>query len=76
MGILQARIFSIGEADVSIRPGWFYHDNQDPKSLEELVKIYFHSVGGAHLSYSISTDLDGLFDEKDIQRLYEFAAYR
>ena len=70
-------LFSIGEADVSLRPGWFYHEDQDPKSLEELVEIYFHSVGrGTPLLLNIPPNKDGLFDEKDIQRLYELAAYR
>ena len=70
-------IFSIGEADVSIRPAWFYHEDQDPKSLEELVEIYFHSVGrGTPLLLNIPPNQDGLFDAKDIERLYEFAAYR
>lgn len=70
-------IFSIGEADVSIRPGWFYHEDQDPKSLEELVEIYFHSVGrGTPLLLNIPPNQDGLFDTKDIERLYEFATYR
>ena len=70
-------LFSIGEADVSLRPGWFYHEDQDPKSLEELVEIYFHSVGrGTPLLLNIPPNQDGLFDERDIQRLYEFRAYR
>ncbi len=70
-------LFSIGEADVSLRPGWFHHEDQDPKSLEELVEIYFHSVGrGTPLLLNIPPNQDGLFDEKDIKRLYEFAAYR
>ncbi|CIZ91142.1 FucA [Streptococcus pneumoniae] len=70
-------IFSIGEADVSIRPGWFYHEDQDPKSLEELVEIYFHSVGrGTPLLLNIPPNQAGLFDAKDIERLYEFATYR
>ena len=70
-------LFSIGEADVSLRPGWFYHEDQDPKSLEELVEIYFHSVGrGTPLLLNIPPNKDGLFDERDIQRLYEFRAYR
>ena len=69
-------LFSIGEADVSLRPGWFYHEDQDPKSLEELVEIYFHSVGrGTPLLLNIPPNQDGLFDERDIQRLYEFRAY-
>ena len=76
-GDSSGTIFSIGEADVSIRPGWFYHEEQDPKSLEELVEIYFHSVGrGTPLLLNIPPNKDGLFDAKDIERLYEFAAYR
>ena len=70
-------LFSIGEADVSLRSGWFYHEDQDSKSLKELVEIYIHSVGrGTPLLLNIPPNQDGLFDEKDIQRLYEFAAYR
>lgn len=36
------------EVNTSIRPGWFYHQEEDDKvrSLEELSQIYFHSVGG------------------------------
>ena len=76
-GDSSGTIFSIGEADVSIRPGWFYHEEQDPKSLEELVEIYFHSVGrGTPPLLNIPPNQDGLFDDKDIKRLYEFAAYR
>ena len=76
-GDSSGTIFSIGEADVSIRSGWFYHEDQDPKSLEELVEIYFHSVGrGTPLLLNIPPDQDGLFDAKDIERLYEFATYR
>ena len=48
-----------------IRPGWFYHEEQDPKSLEELVEIYFHSVGrGTPLLLNIPPNQDGLFDDK------------
>ena len=66
-------LFSIGEADVSLRRAGFYHEDQDPKSLEELVEIYFHSVGqGTPLLLNIPPNQDGLFDERDIQRLCEF----
>ena len=62
--------------DVSIRPGWFYHPNEKPKSLEDLVHIYFRSVGlNYQLQLNVPPNPDGLFDEKDVARLREFGEY-
>ncbi len=33
------------ETDVSIRPGWFYRDTEHPKSVNELLHIYYSRVG-------------------------------
>jgi len=66
------------EVDVSIRPGWFYHKEQDDKvkPLEELVDIYFSSVGrNAVLLLNIPPDTRGLIHENDASRLGEFKAY-
>ncbi len=67
------------EVDVSIRPGWFYHAEEDSKikSLKQLTDIYFQSVGyNSVLLLNIPPDQRGLIHENDIARLKEFAAYR
>jgi len=66
------------EVDVSIRPGWFYHKEQDDKvkSLEKLVDIYFSSVGrNAVLLLNIPPDTRGLIHENDEKSLRELKAY-
>lgn len=67
------------EVDVSIRPGWFYHEEEDAKvkSLKHLSDIYFQSVGlNSVLLLNIPPDRNGLINEADAARLKEFAAYR
>lgn len=66
------------EVDVSIRPGWFYHADQDSqvKSLSHLADIYFQSVGyNSVLLLNIPPDLRGRINESDVQRLKEFSGY-
>jgi alpha-L-fucosidase len=63
------------EVDVSIRPGWFYHESEDTlvKSLSDLLDIYYKSVGrSASLLLNIPVDARGLIHEKDAERLLEF----
>ena len=60
------------ECDVSIRTGWFYHENEKPKSLSQLMHIYYNSVGmNCALLLNVPPDADGLFDQKDVCRLLE-----
>jgi len=63
------------EVDVSIRPGWFYHKEQDSlvKTPEQLFGIYLTSVGrGSTLLLNIPPDRRGLFHENDIKALKGF----
>jgi len=62
------------EVDVSIRPGWFYHPEEDSKvrSAEDLLHIYETSVGGnAVLLLNIPPDTAGRVNEADEKRLKE-----
>ena len=66
-----------GECDVSIRPGWYYHDDQDGavKSLAALLDIWYGSVGrGANLLLNLPVDRRGLVHESDALRLRELRA--
>src|SRR3990172_2209475 len=65
----------VGECDVSIRPGWFYHEREDSlvKTPQELVDIYYKSVGrNGVLLLNVPPDKRGLFHEKDIEALKKF----
>src|SRR5687768_8556402 len=60
------------EVDVSIRPGWFYHEKEDSlvKSPEKLFDIYLTSVGrGSTLLLNVPPDKRGLIHEKDVASL-------
>lgn len=60
------------EADVSIRPGWYYHAREDHqvKTLPELLDIYYGSVGrNATLLLNLPVDRRGLVHEKDVEQL-------
>lgn len=66
-----------GECDVSIRRGWFWHEDQSPKTVEELMDIYYKSVGrNCTLLLNVPPDNRGLLPEEDVQRLREFKAAR
>lgn len=67
------------ECDVSIRPGWFYHADEDKKlkSVDHLMDIYLGSVGrNCNLLLNIGVDRRGLVNENDITRLMEFKRER
>jgi alpha-L-fucosidase len=60
------------ETDVSIRPGWFYHQEEDSlvKSPDQLVDIYFNSVGrNSVLLLNIPPNKHGRIQDQDIKNL-------
>ncbi|GHV88529.1 hypothetical protein AGMMS50267_08890 [Spirochaetia bacterium] len=63
------------EADVSIRPGWFFHENQTPKSLADLLALYERCIGGnVNLILNVPPNMDGLINANDVTRLQELGA--
>ena len=54
------------ECDVSIRRGWFWNAEDEPKSVEHLLAIYYRSVGlGANLLLNLAPDRRGRIPEED-----------
>jgi alpha-L-fucosidase len=67
------------ECDVSIRPGWFYHKEQDEKvkTPEQLFQLYLKSVGrGANLLLNVPPDRRGRINAKDSSALVGFRRLR
>jgi alpha-L-fucosidase len=65
----------VGQCDVSIRPGWFYHQKEDSlvKSPEKIADIYFKSVGrNAVLLINLPPDKRGLIHPIDSANLIAF----
>jgi len=77
-GTLNGQAWIPAEVDVSIRPGWFYHQSEDTKvrSLESLKEIYFKSVGnGACWNLNLPPDRTGQINANDIKALDAFQDY-
>lgn len=66
------KIWWPSECDVSIRPGWFYHADQDNqvKSANKLIDIYFNTVGrNANLLLNIPPNKEGNLSEVDVSTM-------
>jgi alpha-L-fucosidase len=62
-----------GETDVSIRPGWFYHPEQDARvrDVDNLVGLYFTSVGrNSKLLLNVPPTPAGRIHATDAARLH------
>ncbi len=67
--------FVPAEINMSIRPGWFWHPQEEPHSLERLFHTYLTSVGAnACFHLNIPPTTEGLLDERDVKRLSELGS--
>lgn len=66
------------EVNVSIRPGWFWHETENSRvrSPSNLMDIYMKSVGlGATFLLNAPPDRRGLLHENDVESLRQFGAH-
>jgi alpha-L-fucosidase len=71
-GDANGTVWRPAEADVSIRPGWFYHPAEDArvKTGEQLVNLYLRSVGrNSKLLLNVPPTPEGLIHQNDIAQL-------
>jgi alpha-L-fucosidase len=67
------------ECDVSIRPGWFWHERENArvKTPAQLADLYYKSVGrGANLLLNVPPNRDGLLGAADVASLRKFGDWR
>ena len=73
---LPASLWLPAECDTMLRhQGWFYNeaDKDDVKSLDELLGIYYYSVGrGSNLLLNVGPGRDGLLPKLEAERLISF----
>ena len=73
-GIIGGELYIPAEVDVSIRPGWFYHKEQDSKvkSSRALDDIWFKSIGrNAMMLLNFPPDRRGRIVDTDIHNAVE-----
>ncbi len=72
-GDADGTLWRPAECDVSIRPGWFWHASERPKSAEQLFGLWLASVGhGASMLLNLTPDRRGLIPEADVAELAGF----
>lgn len=74
-GVRGGELWWPTETNVSIRPGWFYHADEDSKvkSPERLVKLFDESIArGTNLNLNLPPDRRGRIPDQDVKILKSF----
>ena len=71
----DGKVWVPAETDVSVRPGWFWHESENDKvkTPQQIVNLYYQSVGrNSLLLLNIPPDEDGLLYPTDVANIIEF----
>ena len=77
-GHRDGKLWMPAEVDVSIRPGWFWHEHENGRvrSPANLMQIYMQSIGrGATFNLNCPPDRRGLLHENDVESLRQFGEH-
>jgi len=76
-GVRGGPVWNPAEVDVSIRPGWFWHADEAPRTPANLTRLWFDSVGhGANLLLSLAPNRRGRIPDTDAASLKAWKALR
>jgi alpha-L-fucosidase len=78
-GNYNGKVWIPGEADVSIRKGWFYHEEEDNtvKTDKQLFNLYLKNVGrGGNFLLNVPPNRKGLISPADSASLMNFKKMR
>ncbi len=74
-GVRGGDLWWPAETNVSIRPGWFYHSDEDSKvkGSERLIKLFDESIArGTNLNLNLPPDRRGRIPDQDVKILKAF----
>lgn len=75
IGTRDGEYWMPAENDAPLRPGWFYHADEENKEKKpnKLFDMYVHSVGrSANLNLGLAPDTTGQMSQQDVKTLKEF----
>jgi alpha-L-fucosidase len=76
-GVRGGPVWNPAEVNTSIRPGWFWHADEAPKSAATLTRIWFESTGrGGNLLLNVAPDRRGRVPDADLASLKAWKAIR
>lgn len=77
VGIRDGLYWTPAEADARLRSGWFYHENENPKTAAQLMQMYLQSVGrSVNLLLDVPPNQEGKIVQEDIDALTAFKQSR